>query len=471
MRSRVINRQELLAGGDTVARRIVLDVLEETLDEMDSYKRILQFVSLHGSTLKIGKLTWDLSRKRNVYLICGGKAANATCMALEAVLGDRLTSGVVIVKSLEPEDRFQKCEVFVGGHPLPNMEGYKGCLRILDIIAGAGEDDLFISAISGGTSALMSCPQEGFSLEEEILTTDIMLKSGANITEINSIRRHISRINGGHLAQRIEEKGAEMILLMHRDAVGYPATPDPGKPADVTGGPMAPDYTTLQDAKNTIRNYGLDNKLPRTVVDFFENCSAADETPKQLKRLTCFVVNTLPDICLCAKKVAERHGIRTIILTSSLLGSSKEAGKFFASIAREIHVTGHPTSAPCMFIASGEVSTIIDDPKSVRGLGGPGQEMAVSFAIAARDIPGACLLSIDSEGTDGPTDAAGGITDTTTFATANSMGVDLYKALRNHSTYNALGSLGCRVITGNTGTTLCDLHIMYVPVAAEISRN
>ncbi len=162
-----------------ISRQLVLDVLEETLFEMDSFKRIQQFVSLQGAILKIGKMEWDLSKKRNVYLICGGKAANATCRALETVLGDRLTRGIVIVKSLEPEDRFSKCEVFVGGHPLPNIEGYRGCLRILEMVREATADDLFISAISGGTSALMSCPLEEFSLEEEILTTDVMLKSGA----------------------------------------------------------------------------------------------------------------------------------------------------------------------------------------------------------------------------------------------------------------------------------------------------
>lgn len=180
-------------------------------------------------------MTWDLSRKRHVYFICGGKAANATAMALEAVLGDYLTRGVVIVKSLEPEDHFRKCEVFVGGHPLPNTEGFRGCLRILSMVEEANEDDLFISAISGGTSALMACPIEGLTLEEDILTTDILLKSGANIFEINSIRRHISRINGGQLARSIERKGAEMILLMHKDAIGYPATVDSSIPQVVTG--------------------------------------------------------------------------------------------------------------------------------------------------------------------------------------------------------------------------------------------
>lgn len=203
--------------------------------------------------------------------------------------------------------------------------------------------------------------------------------------------------------------------------------------------------------------------MPSNVVRFFDNCTEADETPKEIRRLTCFVVNTLPDMCLSAKRIAEKKGIRTVLLTSSLSGSSKDAGVFFAAIAREVHQSGNPVSAPCMFIASGEVSTIIDDPKEVRGQGGPGQEMAVSFAIAARNVPRACLLSIDSEGTDGPTDAAGGLTDTTTFDRAGRLGVNLYEALRNHATYNALGKLGCRVMTGNTGTTLCDLHILYVP--------
>ncbi len=459
---KIKNRQELLSCGDVPSKALILDVLEETLQAMDAKVRLPQFVSRTGSILKIGRCEWDLAQKRHVYLICGGKAANATYMALEAILGEYLTDGIAIVKSIESEDRFEKCRVFTGGHPLPNMEGYRGCMEILRMVETANEDDLFISVISGGTSALMSCPLEGLTLEEEILTTDVMLKSGAGIYEINAIRRHISRINGGHLAGEIEKRGAEMILLMYKDAVGYEPTTDPGVPALVTGGPMAPDYTTLQDAKNTIRNYNLENKLPKRVVEFFNNCTEKEETPKELKRLTSFVINTLPDVCLCAKKVAEQKGIKTMILTSSLTGSGKDMGTFFAAIAREVHSTQNPMKAPCMFIASGEVNTIIDDPQSIHGTGGPGQEMAASFAIASRNIRGATLLSIDSEGTDGPTDAAGGIADGATFALAQQKDVDLYKALRHHATYQVLSKLNGLVMTGNTGLTLCDLHILYI---------
>ena len=463
MRPRIINREQLLAVGDAGMREVVLDILEETLAELNAYKRLKDLIFFDGRILRIGTETWDLSKKRQVYLICGGKAANATTMALEEILGERLTGGVAIVKSLEPQDNIKKCEVFVGGHPLPNKEGYKGCQRILQMVAEAGPDDLFISAISGGTSALMACPIEGLSLEEEILTTDVCLKSGANIHEINSIRRHISRINGGQLAKKIEARGAEMILLMHVDAIGWPATADTGIRNKIVGGPMAPDNTTLHDAHRVIANYGLKDKLPRNVIRFFEQATQAHETPKVLKGLTSFSINTIPDLCLAARTAIERRGIPVVVLTSSLAGSSRHAGTFFSSIAQEVRLSGNPARAPVIFVATGEVSTIIKDPRNVRGFGGPSQELAASFAIGARNLERACLASIDSDGTDGPTDAAGGIVDSTTFWYAQKEGVDLYEALRYHATYDALGRIASRIHTGNTGTTLCDLHVLYLP--------
>ena len=456
------NRQQLLAAGDAGMRKVIIDVIDETLAELNGYKCLKSLLAFDGRTLIIDGQAWDLSKKRNIYLICGGKAANATTMALEDIFGDRLNGGVAIVKNLEPQDRFNKCEVFVGGHPLPNMEGFRGCQRILQLVASAGPDDLFICAISGGTSALMACPIEGLSLEEEILTSDICLKSGANIHEINSIRRHISQINGGRLAKKIEDRGAEMILLMHMDAIGWPITASAGIRQNIVGGPMAPDYTTLQDARRVIANYELKDRLPKNVIHFFETATEADETPKQLQGLTSFSINTIPDLCFAAKRAIESQGISACVLTSSLAGSSRHAGTFLASIAEEVRLSGNPVPAPVIFVATGEVSTIIEDPRNVRGLGGPGQELATSFAIGARDVKKACLASIDTDGTDGPTDAAGAITDSTTFKYALDQGVDLYKALRHHATYDVLGKIGSRVHTGNTGTTLCDLHLLYL---------
>lgn len=462
--SKIKNRQELSNSGKTAHREAVLDILEQTLKKMDVSVTLEELIDLNGSVLSIGKYSWDLASKRHIYLICGGKAANSAAHKLETLLGDYFTAGVAIVKNYDSADRQLKSEVFVGGHPLPNDEGYQGCMRILELVKSAGKDDLFISVISGGTSALMACPLERFTLEEEILTADVCLKSGANIHEINAIRRHISRINGGQLARQIEQRGAEILLLMQNDSVDeFGKKYNPREIAEVTGGPMAPDNTTFADAQNVIRFYQLENKIPKTIVDYIMNGSRENETPKKLSNFAGFFISSVPDLCSAADAAAKRAGYNSYILTSSLTGSSREAGRFFGAVARGIIENGGLYERPVVLVAGGEVNTLIDDPKSVKGQGGPGQEMAIAFAEAAKDLPDACFLSIDSDGTDGPTDAAGGIVDNGTFEKSRRMGIDLNKSLQEHSSYSALKKINSLIYTGNTGTTLCDLHILYVP--------
>ncbi|MEW9586215.1 MOFRL family protein [Paraburkholderia sp. DGU8] len=175
------------------------------------------------------------------------------------------------------------------------------------------------------------------------------------------------------------------------------------------------------------------------------------------------MLNTLPDSCIYAKEICEEMGIPAMIVSSFLEGESRDAGTFFASMAREIQTYGNPVKPPCVLLSSGEVTTLIDDNSVIKGHGGPGQEMAVSFAITAAKTKGACLLSIDSEGTDGTANVAGGITDSTSFKAAADKGISLYQALREHSCFEALDSISAAVFTGNTGTNLCDLNILYIP--------
>ena len=224
MSQKIRNRADILSHGDVKSREIVLDITEKTLQRLDSYQRIKSIMHMEGDILHIGTKSWDLSKKKNVYLLGAGKACNHMAMAVDEVLGDHLTRGIAIVKISEPTDVFRKTEVYVGGHPLPNEEGLRACHKILDIVDNAGPDDLFIVVISGGSSALMSCPIEGLTLQDEIDVTDVMLKSGANIFEINAIRRHISQMNGGMLAKRIEARGSELIGFGISDAVASPAT-------------------------------------------------------------------------------------------------------------------------------------------------------------------------------------------------------------------------------------------------------
>lgn len=462
------NRADLLSVGDQESRRIALDILDETLRGLDSYYTLKEMARVDSDgILTIGEKSWDLKKKRNVYVIGAGKAANAMARAFDEILGDWLTDGVAIVKIPEERDNFKHIRLRVGGHPLPIQSGYDASMEILEMVDQAQPDDLFIGLMSGGCSSLMSCPMEGMTLEEEIRTRDVMLKSGANVVEVNSVCRHVSRVNGGKLAKRIEQRGAEMICLLIQDAIGFPKTVNPGKPVWFGFTPMAPDATTLEMAKEAIDHFHVADKLPKKVIDFYESCTEADETPKSLKRWTGYLVNTLPDSTALAMEAARKRGLNAMLLSNYLEGEAREVGTVFASIAKEIQESGHPIAAPCVIVATGEMSVRIPDEPA--GIGGPGQEMAASFAIAARNTNGACVISVDSEGTDGPTDSAGGIADSKTYAASQEQGIDLYKALREHAVYDALSALNCEVITGNTGTNLCDLHIMYVPAKEESS--
>lgn len=464
MNRKIRNRDQILSHGDVESRRIVLDITEKTLQKLDARGRIKSIMRLDGDMLHIGVKSWDLSKKRNVYLLGAGKACNHMAMAVDEILGNRLTRGIAIVKIAEETDVFNKTEVYVGGHPLPNKEGYRACLKMLELVDNAGTDDLFIVVISGGSSALMSCPIKGVSLEDEIVVTDVMLKSGADIYEINAIRRHISQFNGGMLAKRIEARGAELIGFGISDGVGSPATDDIRIPyAAYKSTPMGPDTTTLEDARRVIRDYNVADRLPKNVVDYLINVGPEGETPKAFPNNTYYLINTLPDSCIYAKRFAEEMGIHAVILTSYLEGESRDVGTVFASIAREIQAYGNPVSAPCMVLASGEATTKILDNSEITGHGGPSQEETLSFAFTADKAKGVCLLSIDSEGTDGTTPVAGGITDSQSLKAARSKGIDVFAALRGHACYEALSAMDDVVFTGNTGTNLCDFNIMYVP--------
>ena len=468
---KIKNREELLVSGDVESKKIVLDIPEKTLQRLDSGTRIKSIMRKEGDLLYIGEKCWDLSKKRHVYMIGAGKACNAMTMAVDEILGDRLTQGYAIVKILEDTDMWNRTKVFVGGHPIPNEEGLRACEEILEVVDNAGEDDLFITLMSGGSSALMSCPIPGVTLEDEKETTDILLKSGAGIMEINAIRRHISQMNGGGLARRIQKSGAEMIGFSIFDVVGYPLSGDISIPyPHLTGSPIGADDTTLAEARRVIQDYRLKERLPKSVVDYLMNCGEEGETVKEFPEFTYYGVNSLPDSCSYAKEIAEEMGIPAMILSSFLEGESKDAGTVFASIAREIQTYGNPVKAPCVIISAGETTTKITDNRTIKGHGGPGQELTVSFALSAHKAPGACMLSIDSEGTDGTSPLAGGLTDSRTYGRSLEKGVDLYEALRGHACYEALKETGGGVYTGNTGTNVCDFNILYVPEINKTER-
>jgi glycerate-2-kinase len=453
------NRGALASVGDISARQMMLEIAEAVMQSLDSHRIIGEILRLEGDTLRIGQRKWELPGKRRLYVVGAGKAANAMARAVEEALGSRITQGLVIVKQLEPGDSLAHIELVAGGHPIPNEAGLSASRRMLDIVAQAAPDDLFIGLISGGSSALMSCPVPGISLDDEQKATEALLKSGARILEINAVRRHISATNGGRLAQKVEAQGAEMINFFISDSLGSRPTLDPLQPVKHWGTPCAPDATTLQDARDILTKYSLAGKLPR-ISRFLRQATEKDETPKEFgDRIHHFVVGRPADACEAAKQAAEQRGIAPCVLTSVLEGESSEAGTFLAAVAREVRLNNRPLPAPCLLIAGGETTTRVE---GAGGEGGPSQELALGFALEIAGQRGICLCALDTDGTDGPTSIAGGLVDGTTVQRAREKGLDCYRCLCAHDSSTALRAAGDAVCTGNTGTNVCDLNMIYI---------
>ncbi len=457
---RIRNRERLVSQGDIAARTALLRVVESTLEALDVSRVLRSILSLEGDTLRVGEQHYRLGPSRRLHVIGAGKAGNAMARAVEGILGDRITRGLVIVKHLEPEDTVRHIELVEGGHPIPNAAGLAASRRILDLVDAATPEDLFLALISGGSSALMSCPRPGISLEDERRMTEMLLTSSGRILEINAVRRHISAINGGRLAQRIEARGGELANLIISDSVGKPPTLTPGEPTDFVGTPVAPDGTTLADAREALDRYRLWERAPRSIIEFLRRAGPADETPKAFgERVRHFVLQRPGNACEAARQAAEALGLPACVLTTQLEGESRHAGTFLACVAKEIALSGRPVGPPCVLIAGGETTTRVDGPA---GYGGPSQELALGFALEVTDRAGLAICAIDTDGTDGPTDLTGGVADGRTVERAREAGLDVYRRLDEHDSSSLLVALGDAVVTGNTGTNLCDLNLVYV---------
>lgn len=466
--TKIKNADELLSHGDIESRRVVLKITDEVLKRLDSYHRLRSFICREGNILHIGDRVLNLDEYKRIYVFCAGKASNNMAHAFEDILGDRLTQGVVIVKIKEPTDIYQRTELYVGGHPLPNLEGVEGCKRILSIADQMESDDLFLVGLSGGCTALMGYPVEGITLEEMQEATDLMIKSGMWVMDINDVRGHLCQMNRGRLGQRIT-KGTQIECFEIWDAVGLDEMEDYTKPVPIMGTPVGYDLVTFENIIRILKEHDLLGKMPTNVVNYLINAKPEQETPKTAGNVTYYVINTLPDACNCALEVAEEMGIHAEVLTTYAEGESKDYGAFMAGLAKEILKNDRPFKRPCLIFSGGETTTYIPDNQAIKGHGGPSQELTAGFALVAKDAPGACMLSIDTEGTDGTTTMAGGLTDSKTYDRALTAGINLRKALKEHAVNEALSALGECIYTGNTGTNLCDFNVLYIPGVPELT--
>ena len=449
---KIRNAKELASHGYTEGRKKALDIIEYALERVDPYQATKDSVRLSDGTLSVGELSFNLVEKNNIYVVGAGKATYPIARALEEILGDYITEGHIVVKDNQkgPLSRIQITEA---SHPVPDERGLHACRKVFEIAEKADHKDIVFCLITGGSSALCPHPVMGIDFSDKKIVHKLLVTSGADIMEINTVRRHLSAIKGGRLTQKILP--ATIINLTVSDVIGD----DVDWNTDWT----TADPTTLAEAENVLKKYDLWNKVPESVRIYFSEPSPEKETPKDFsdKPLYSHMVVKSRTICEAAAQKAAEIGLSPHILSSSFGCESREVGRILASIAREITMTGNPFKAPCVLIGGGENVVSIDE--KVVGLGGPNQELAASASLQLKDLDNVVVCAMDSDGTDGPTPFAGAIIDSSTFQRAADKGHDIYKALMEHNVSTMLKDIDDVIDAGaNTGTNVNDIVLCII---------
>jgi glycerate 2-kinase len=392
----------------------------------------------------------DAGAYRNIYVIGAGKASAAMAQAVEKVLGKRISGGLINVKYGHTA-RLRRVELNECGHPLPDRNGEIGAARIAEIARDAQAEDLMICLISGGASALLPLPAPPVTLAEKQATTRLLLDCGANIHEMNCVRKHISLVKGGQLA-RLAYPAAVLTLILS-DVIG--------DDLDVIGsGPTVADRSTFADARAILEKYKILRKAPPAVRQRLSGESP--ETPKPGDKIFARVQNVIVGsnrLAVNAAAVeARKLGYRPLVLSTFIEGETREVARVHAAIAKEIRASGRPVKPPACIISGGETTVTIRG----KGLGGRNQEFALAAALDIAGMKDVTIASIGTDGTDGPTDAAGAIATGTTVARAQAAGIDPAKYLANNDSYRVFEPLNDLIKTGPTGTNVADVRIILI---------
>lgn len=446
------NAEALLSHGAVEGRRIALDIIEHACQAVHGYEATRKAVRLEAGELTVADRVWHLAEINHIYVLGAGKASISITEALEDTLGRRVEQGVVVVKRGQ-QGRLRRIRVLEASHPVPDATSVHGARAVLDVAAQARRGDLVFCVFTGGSSALMTLPAAGLSLTDTQALTELLLNSGATIREINAVRKHVSAVKGGRLAQRLHP--ATIVNLTVSDVVGD------WDALDCITGPTVPDSSTFQDARSVLRRYDLWERTPRSIRRHLAQASEAMETPKELAEVDIHTVMlaTNRDACDAAKRKADRRGYASLILSTMIEGESREVGVALAGIALEVAKTGVPIKPPCVLISGGETTVTVGEE---HGQGGPNLEFVVSAALKIQGKSRITVAAVGTDGTDGPTDAAGGIVDGDTLRRAGILGIDVVEELKRHNTLHVLDALGDAVYTEITGTNVMDLRVIVV---------
>jgi len=455
---RIKNTRQLIEKGETElirkARALALRSLECALNAVDSKQMVKSKVSLKDSILNVDEHSFDLRAFKNVYIVGGGKASGPMAEALEEILGNRITTGIVNVP-YGSKHKTRVIELHEANHPLPDDAGVEGTRRMLEIAEQAEKDDLVICLISGGGSSLMPSPRSSISIEDKRELTQALLKSGATIREINTVRKHISDFKGGWLAKKAYP--ATLVSLILSDVVGDQLD-------FIASGPTVPDSTTFVDARKVLEKHGLWDTAPssaRKVLSEGEKGLIA-ETPKvgdsAFEKVYNVIIGNNRSAILAACECLKSAGLNTFLLTLPLEGEARNVGTMLAAVAREILASGNLVPKPLAIIAGGETTVTVTG----KGLGGRNQELALSAALNLRDVNAVVVASLSTDGVDGPTDAAGAVVDEKSLERAAKLKLNPEEYLAENDSYRFFSKLGALIFTGPTGTNVNDISLIII---------
>jgi glycerate 2-kinase len=456
---------------DAPAGASVSRILAAGLDAVDPAAAVRRFLRRDGNMLHVGDQTYELSNYERVFIVGTGKAGAPMARAVTEALGERLAGGVVVVKGYaetsrqadkQTEDVLNPSAVSVSpglvvlgaGHPVPDERGVAGARRVVELLRQATERDLVIALISGGGSALLTLPAEGISLAEMQALTSILLRCGASINEINTLRKHLDQVKGGELARLAFP--ATLVTLVLSDVVGSPLDV-------IASGPTVPDPSSFAEAYAVLERYGVVVDVPASILarlragiagEVAETLKPGDPRFESVRNL---IVGSNPQAAEAALAAARVEGFNTLLLTTFLQAEAREAGRMLAAIARELAATGQPLPRPACIVAGGETTVTLRGA----GNGGRNQELALAAVADLAGLPDVALVALATDGGDGPTDAAGAVVTGTTLDRAHALGLDPAAHLARNDAYPFFAALGDLLRPGPTETNVNDLVFVF----------
>jgi glycerate-2-kinase len=444
----VKNRNMLLHGETAVMRGHALDMIDAAIATGIPGLATRSKVRRKGSVLTVDGEEYQLSSYRRVVILGAGKASFPIAEALEDILGDYLSDGLIVVKKGEKRC-LRRVRVMETAHPTPDKSCVEAGKKLLAMAKECSSDDLVLLVITGGATSLVTVPLPGLTLKDIVVMNDLVLTSGATIKEMNVVRRHLCRLKGGRLAMAAQP--ATVLTFTLDTALQGMPWPDMS----------LPDPTTFADAIVFLRQYGLWDKTPSSVRKFLEKEDPALETIKSFENINCrmIMVGAPLPMCQAAASKAMELGYAPLILSTRMNGEAREGGICLAGMASEIIAHRLPLAPPCALISGGES---VVSAGATKGKGGPNQELALGFVTQLGGTHPWVCASVDTDGTDGPTDIAGGIVDNFTQSIARKKGMDIQSILSRHDTSPALTELEGAVYTDHTGTNLQHLRVVLI---------